>query len=255
MRVRPGQYGPGSSWLRAQTSIVSGARPSGWSGPPPPAAPGGERGEGGGPAGGGPPAPPRLQGAEEVEEEGPRVLAPRDPLARSAVEVPHPDADGGAGREPHGPGVPVAVGGARLPGDPRHVARQVPRLGEVGPAHVREDRGDRPRRLRRDEALRRRLRGLRLQQSDGPVEPLLRQGGVEVREIEEPHLAGTEDQRQAVAAVRPVQGREAAPQQQPVELGEAHLREQAHGAGVERLDEGVAHRHPAAVARVVVLAT
>ncbi len=187
------------------------------------------------------------------------MLAAGDPLARLAVEVPHPDADRVAGREAHRPGVPVAVGGPRLPGHPRHVAGEVPRLGQVRPADVGEDLRHRPRRLRREEGdgigLRVELRvSLRYSLNcNGPVLPPLGQGGVEIDQVEQPDLPRAEDQRQPVPPRRPVERREPAALEEAEEVAQPRLRQQADGGGVERGDQRLPHRHPPPVALVVVL--
>lgn len=85
------------------------------------------------------------------------------------------------------------------------------------------------------------------------MQPAVGQGGVEVGEVEEGHLAGAEDERQPVSLRRAVEGRQAAGDEQAVEVGQPHFGEQADGGGVEGVDQGLPGGDPAAVGAVEVL--
>ncbi len=113
-----------------------------------------------------------------------------------SVKVANPDADSGFLREANRPGVSMALGGSGLPGNGWYVQREVPGLRQVGSAKLGQRVGSEVDSLSGEKTLSRPRAAI--QNTESAMEPTLRQGGIQVGQIEEPNLPSSQHQRKAI---------------------------------------------------------
>ncbi len=86
-----------------------------------------------------------------------------------------------------------------------------------------------------------------------PILATLRERGVEIGQIHQPHLTPTQDQRQAVLPGIAIEAGQAAAAEQHHKVIDALIAQEPDCRGVERLNQSVPRHHPAAVRTVIVL--